>query len=57
MVLTHLLDVVDPGQMARYASAYAPPEQAAEQLIGVLDRLTVGTAGQFQHANGDILPW
>jgi 2-glutathionyl-2-methylbut-3-en-1-ol dehydrogenase len=57
MVLTHLLDVVDPDQMARYASAYSPPEKAAEQLIAVLDGLTVAAAGQFQHANGDILPW
>jgi 2-glutathionyl-2-methylbut-3-en-1-ol dehydrogenase len=57
MVLTHLLDVVDPDQMAKYASAYSPPEKAAEQLIAVLDGLTVATAGQFQHANGDILPW
>jgi 2-glutathionyl-2-methylbut-3-en-1-ol dehydrogenase len=57
MVLTHLLDVVDPDQMAKYASAYSPPEKAAEQLVAVLDGLTVETAGQFQHANGDILPW
>lgn len=57
MVLTNLLDVVDPDQMAKYASAYSPPEKAAEQLIGVLDALTVETAGQFQHANGEILPW
>lgn len=57
MVRTHLLDVVDPDQMARYASAYSSPEQAAEQLVAVLDGLTVETAGRFQHANGDILPW
>jgi 2-glutathionyl-2-methylbut-3-en-1-ol dehydrogenase len=57
MVLTHLLDAVDPDQMAKYASAYSPPEKAAEQLVAVLDGLTVATAGQFQHANGDILPW
>lgn len=57
MVLTHLLDVVDPDQMARYASAYSPPEQAAGQLVGLLDTLTVETAGRFQHANGDVLPW
>jgi 2-glutathionyl-2-methylbut-3-en-1-ol dehydrogenase len=57
LVLTHLLDVVDPDQMAKYASAYSPPEKAAEQLIAALDGLTVATAGQFQHANGDILPW
>jgi NAD(P)-dependent dehydrogenase (short-subunit alcohol dehydrogenase family) len=57
MVLTHLLDVVDPDQMAKYASAYSPPEKAAEQLIAILDGLTVASAGQFQHANGGILPW
>jgi len=57
MVLTKLLDVVEPELMEKYASAYSAPEDAASQLIGVLDALTVETAGQFQHANGDILPW
>ena len=57
MVRTHLLDVVDPGQMQRYASAYSPPEKAAAQLVAVLDELTLETAGHFQHANGEILPW
>ena len=57
MVRTHLLDVVDPDQMTRYASAFSTPEQAAEQLVAVLDALTVETAGRFQHADGTVLPW
>lgn len=57
MVRTHLLDVVDPDQLTRYASAFAQPEQAAEQLVTVLDGLTPETAGRFQHANGELLPW
>jgi NAD(P)-dependent dehydrogenase (short-subunit alcohol dehydrogenase family) len=56
-VRTHLLDVIDPEKMQRYASAFATPEQAAEQLVAVLDELTPETAGQFQHANGSFLPW
>jgi 2-glutathionyl-2-methylbut-3-en-1-ol dehydrogenase len=57
MVLTNLLDVVDPDQMQKYASAYSPPETAAEQLVAVLDALTPDDAGRFQHANGSFLPW
>ena len=57
MVMTHLLDVVDPEQMERYASAYVSPEEAAAQLVAVLDALTPDTAGRFQHANGSFLPW
>lgn len=57
MVLTSLLDVVDPDQMQKYASAYSPPEKAAEQLVAVLDALTPDDAGRFQHANGSFLPW
>ena len=57
MVMTHLLDVVDPEQMQRYGSAYVPPEEAADQLVAVLDALTLDTAGRFQHANGSFLPW
>ncbi|MYW71940.1 SDR family oxidoreductase [Pseudonocardia sp. ICBG1034] len=57
MVLTNLLDVVDPELMSKYASAYSPPDKAAQQLVDVLDALTVETAGKFQHANGEILPW
>ena len=57
MVMTHLLDVVDPEQMQRYAAAYSSPEQAAAQLVAVLDALTPATAGRFQHANGEFLPW
>lgn len=57
MVRTHLLDVIDPGQMQRYASAFAPPEQAAAQLVAVLDALTPQHAGRFQHADGTFLPW
>ncbi|TCK26264.1 1-hydroxy-2-glutathionyl-2-methyl-3-butene dehydrogenase [Pseudonocardia endophytica] len=57
MVRTHLLDVVDQEELTRYASVFARPEQSAEQLVTVLDGLTLETAGQFQHANGEILPW
>lgn len=57
MVRTHLLDVIDPGELERYASAFSAPERAAGQLVGVLDALTPETAGRFQHANGDVLPW
>jgi hypothetical protein len=57
MVRTHLLDVVDPDQMQRYASAFAAPEQAAAQLVAVLDALTPDDAGRFQHADGTFLPW
>jgi 2-glutathionyl-2-methylbut-3-en-1-ol dehydrogenase len=57
MVRTHLLDVIDPGEMQRYAAAFAPPEQAAAQLVAVLDALTPENAGRFQHADGSFLPW
>lgn len=57
MVRTHLLDVIDPEQMQRYAAAFAPPEQAAAQLVAVLDGLTPEDAGRFQHADGTFLPW
>lgn len=57
MVTTDLLNVVDPDEMQRYASAYIPPEQAASQLVTVLDELTLDNSGQFQHSNGTILPW
>ena len=57
MVRTHLLDVIDPGEMERYASAFATPEDAAAQLVAVLDALTPEDAGKFQHANGTFLPW
>ncbi len=57
MVRTHLLDVVDQDELTRYASVFAQPEQSAAQLVTVLDGLTLETAGQFQHANGEILPW
>jgi 2-glutathionyl-2-methylbut-3-en-1-ol dehydrogenase len=57
MVRTHLLDVIDPDEMQRYASAFAAPEEAAAQLVAVLDALTPGNAGKFQHANGSFLPW
>ena len=57
MVKTHLLDVIDPDEMQRYAAAFAPPEQAAAQLVTVLDALTPADAGRFQHANGEFLPW
>lgn len=57
MVRTHLLDVIDPEKMQRYAAAFAPPEQAAAQLVTVLDALTPTDAGRFQHADGTFLPW
>ena len=57
MVTTDLLNVVDPDEMQRYASAYIPPEQAASQLVTVLDELSLDSAGRFQHSNGTILPW
>lgn len=57
MVMTHLLDVVDPEQMQRYAAAYSSPEEAAAQLVAVLDALSPEDAGRFQHANGSFLPW
>jgi NAD(P)-dependent dehydrogenase (short-subunit alcohol dehydrogenase family) len=57
MVRTHLLDVIDPDQMQRYAAAFAPPEQAAAQLVAVLDALSPADAGRFQHADGSFLPW
>ena len=57
MVRTHLLDVVDPDQLTRYASAFATPEEAAGRLVDVLDALTPETAGRFQHADGSELPW
>lgn len=57
MVRTHLLDVVDPDQMQKYASAYASPEAAAARVVGVLDALTQDKAGMFQHADGTLLPW
>jgi 2-glutathionyl-2-methylbut-3-en-1-ol dehydrogenase len=57
MVRTHLLDVIDPAEMQRYAAAFAAPEEAAAQLVAVLDALTPADAGRFQHANGSFLPW
>lgn len=57
MVRTHLLDVIDPEQMQRYASAFSAPEDAAAQLVAVLDALTPAEAGRFQHADGSFLPW
>ncbi len=57
MVRTHLLDVIDPDQMQRYAANFVSPEEAAAQVVGVLDALTAENAGRFQHANGDYLPW
>ncbi len=56
-VRTHLLDVIDPEKMQRYAASFAAPEQAAEQLVALLDALGPETAGQFQHANGSFLSW
>lgn len=33
------------------------PEEAAAGLIKRMDELTLETAGVFQHANGELLPW
>ncbi len=33
------------------------PGQAAERLVGVLDRLDIGQTGSFWHSNGSPLPW
>lgn len=57
MVDTDLLKVVDPELRSRYAAISNTPDAAADQLIAVLDALTVETAGRFQHANGSYLPW
>lgn len=56
-VRTHLLDVIDPDQYSKYASSLSSPEQAADQLLGVLAELTTETSGRFRHANGEYLPW
>ncbi len=57
MVNTGLLDAMTPEDRERAASILVTPEQSAGNLIAVLEKLTVDTGGQFQHANGDILPW
>lgn len=57
MVRTHLLDVIDPDQMQRYAASFAAPEKAAARVVAVLDALTPADAGRFQHADGTFLPW
>jgi NAD(P)-dependent dehydrogenase (short-subunit alcohol dehydrogenase family) len=35
----------------------ATPEEAARMLLARIDALTLGTTGQFLHANGEPLPW
>lgn len=57
LVNTNLLDVMNPEDKEKAASVLVTPESAAAGVISVLDNLTVETAGQFQHGNGDILPW
>lgn len=57
LVNTNLLDVMDPEDKEKAASVLVTPESAAAGVINVLDALTVESAGQFQHGNGDILPW
>lgn len=54
---THLLDVMDPEDRERAASMLTTPEDAASGVIDVLDALTRENSGQFQHGNGEILPW
>ena len=54
---THLLDVMNPEDKEKAAAILTTPEKAAAGVISVLDALTVADAGQFQHGNGDILPW
>lgn len=56
-VSTDLVKVIDPAERERYAALFVTPDVAAAGLIGVMDRLTVETAGRFRHANGDDLPW
>jgi 2-glutathionyl-2-methylbut-3-en-1-ol dehydrogenase len=36
---------------------YIQPEEAAAGLICRMNELTLETSGQFQHANGERLPW
>ena len=36
---------------------YVQPEEAAAGLMRNMDALTLESAGRFQHANGDFLPW
>ena len=57
MVNTGLLDAMTDEDREKAASFLVSPEQSASNLIAVLEGLTADTAGQFQHANGDILPW
>jgi NAD(P)-dependent dehydrogenase (short-subunit alcohol dehydrogenase family) len=33
------------------------PSDAAKQLVGRIDELTLETSGRFLHANGEVLPW
>lgn len=54
---TGLLDVMDPNDKEKAASVLVTAESAAAGVIKVLENLTLETAGQFQHGNGDILPW
>lgn len=57
LVNTNLLDVMDPEDKEKAAAILSTPDAAAAGVITVLDNLTVESAGQFQHGNGDILPW
>ena len=36
---------------------YVQPAEAAAGLMRNMDALTLASAGRFQHANGDYLPW
>lgn len=57
LVNTDLLNAMDQKDREAHAAAFAAPQDAAANIIKVLDNLSLDNAGVFQHANGDILPW
>lgn len=57
MVNTNLLDVMEAEDKEKAAAILSTPEVAAAGIISVLSGLALENAGQFQHGNGDILPW
>lgn len=57
LVNTDLLNAMDQKDREQYASAFQAPQDAAANIINVLDKLSLEAAGVFQHANGDVLPW
>lgn len=54
---TNLLDVMSSDEKEKAASILVSADKAANGIIQVVDNLTLETAGQFQHGNGEILPW